>query len=322
MVLALFRPLEIAVKHTAVIAAALALGATLPSAPAQAQNMRSFVSGLGSDSNPCTRIAPCRTFQVAHNNTSAGGEIDVLDSAGYGSLVISKPISIVNDGVGAAGVLAPSGGTGIKVQAGPNDKINLRGLTIEGAGVGFRGIEFDSGGTLSIVDCFVRNFGGDGIILQPNSNSTVWISNTISSDNGITGINIVVLSTVAFGAYLDRTTTNNNTYGVHANNIAPNGANMVVSVSNSVSNNNSSYAYFAAAGLLNLQNVFYSATTNSAAGSNTVHVANSASGPALLVMSRSTGGDVVCDSNANVITYGNNEVPGFFFCTLLPSSLR
>ena len=62
---------------------------------------RTFVSGLGSDANPCTRTAPCRTFQVAHNAVDANGEVLALDSAGYGTLTITKNVTISGDGVEA-----------------------------------------------------------------------------------------------------------------------------------------------------------------------------------------------------------------------------
>jgi hypothetical protein len=99
--------------------------------PAYAQNARSFVSGHGLDTNACTLAAPCRTLAHAFSLTNASGEIDVLDPAGYGSLTINKAISIVNDGVGTAGVIVPSGGVGITINAGPNDAVSLRGLSVE-----------------------------------------------------------------------------------------------------------------------------------------------------------------------------------------------
>src|ERR1035437_7279007 len=86
--------------------------------PAQAQNARSFVSGHGLDTNACTLAAPCRTLAHAFSLTNAGGEIDVLDPVGYGSLTINKAMSSVNDGVGTAGVIVPSGGVGITINAG------------------------------------------------------------------------------------------------------------------------------------------------------------------------------------------------------------
>jgi hypothetical protein len=56
-----------------------------------------------------------RTFAVAFTRTNAGGEIDLLDTAGYGPLTINKAISIVNDRA-IAGVLAPSLGPAITNQ--------------------------------------------------------------------------------------------------------------------------------------------------------------------------------------------------------------
>src|SRR5215510_642454 len=97
--------------------------------PAQAQPTRVFVAAQGSDSNPCTFALPCRTFQHAHDVVAAKGEIDVLDPAGYGALSITKAISI--QGHGFAG-LAVTSGNGISISAGANDKINLRGLLIDG----------------------------------------------------------------------------------------------------------------------------------------------------------------------------------------------
>src|SRR6266568_2915360 len=58
---------------------------------AQAQ-ARVFVSGLGSDSNPCSRTSPCRTFQHGHDVVAAGGEVIALDSAGYGGVSITKSV--------------------------------------------------------------------------------------------------------------------------------------------------------------------------------------------------------------------------------------
>jgi hypothetical protein len=64
--------------------AGAALAFALAVAPAHAQQARSFVSAaLGNDANApnCLRTAPCKTFQVAHDNTLANGEITVLKRA-------------------------------------------------------------------------------------------------------------------------------------------------------------------------------------------------------------------------------------------------
>src|SRR5664279_393117 len=104
-------------KIIAAFAVGLALAGTLSTAPAMAQNARSFVSPTGNDAAACTLAAPCRTFAAAFVLTNAGGEIAVLGTAGYGTLTINKAISIVNGGGFEAGIAVPSGGIGIIITA-------------------------------------------------------------------------------------------------------------------------------------------------------------------------------------------------------------
>jgi hypothetical protein len=125
------------------IAVAFFTIAALQSPPALAQS-RVFVAAQGSDSNPCTFALPCRTFQHAHDAVAAGGEIDVLDPAGYGTLNITKAISV--QGHGFAGIAAANGADGIEINAGANDKIGPRGMLIDGVGIGGSGILFNTGG--------------------------------------------------------------------------------------------------------------------------------------------------------------------------------
>jgi hypothetical protein len=172
-------------NHAAiVIAAGLALAASLPLASAQAQSARSFVSGQGLDTNACTLAARCRTFAVAFAHTNAGGEIDVLDPAGYGTLTITHAISIVNDGVGTAGIQVPDSSAGITINAGPNDVINLRGLIIDGNRAGNNnGVAFNTGGSLNIQNCVFRNLLR-GIRFAPAASSKLFVSSTLISDSG------------------------------------------------------------------------------------------------------------------------------------------
>ena len=128
-----------------VLAVALAGMSNVDPAAAQA---RVFVGAQGSDSNACTFTAPCRTFQHAHDVVAAGGEIDVLDPAGYGSLIIFKSISI--QGHGYAGISVPHNGIGVFIVAGSTDIISLNGLLIDGGGAGYAGIEFAIGQSLSV----------------------------------------------------------------------------------------------------------------------------------------------------------------------------
>src|SRR5476649_2443855 len=93
-------------KTTAISIVAALAALALPAASLAAS--RAWVSGHGVDQAGCgAPTAPCRSLQYAHDHiVAAGGEIDILDPAGYGAITITKAISIVNDGVGTAGVQA------------------------------------------------------------------------------------------------------------------------------------------------------------------------------------------------------------------------
>jgi hypothetical protein len=148
----------------------------------QAQVQRTFVSGLGTDGNPCSRTSPCRTFSQAIMGTSAGGEVIVLDSAGYGAFSINKSVSVIAPQGVYAGISVFSGRDGIDINAGPSDVVILRGLTINSQG-GENGIVFSSGGTLHIEGCVVNGFASRaGIsILSPGN---IVVKDTIARGNG------------------------------------------------------------------------------------------------------------------------------------------
>jgi uncharacterized membrane protein len=84
---------------------------------AHAQATRTWISGVGDDANPCSRTAPCKTFAGAISKTSAGGEIDNLDTGGFGALTITKAITLDGGGGGVASILV-AGTNGITVAAG------------------------------------------------------------------------------------------------------------------------------------------------------------------------------------------------------------
>src|SRR6188508_960576 len=84
----------------------------LPIAPAQAT--RTWVSGVGDDANPCSRTAPCKTFAGAISKTAVAGEIDCLDSGGFGAVTITKSITI---DCGYTGGILSAGTTGVIVNA-------------------------------------------------------------------------------------------------------------------------------------------------------------------------------------------------------------
>jgi hypothetical protein len=148
---------------------------------AHAQATRTWVSGVGDDANPCSRTAPCKTFAGAISKTAAGGEIDALDPAGFGTVTITKGITIDGGGGIVASVLA-SGTNGITVNAGPNDVVVLRNLSINGAPNGINGINHVNGGSLYVQKCSVLGFS-NGINAAPAGVARVTISDTTVANN-------------------------------------------------------------------------------------------------------------------------------------------
>ena len=160
-------------------------------ASAQAQYVRTCVSANGNDANSCHCSTPCRTFQRAHDQTLTDGELTVLDAGGYGPVTITKSISIVNDGVGEASIQVSGGTVGITVNAPASGYVNLRGITIQGVGFGASvGLRFNTGFTLTMTNCVVRNHTADGIQLLPQASSNLAVSNTLAGDNGGSGIRV------------------------------------------------------------------------------------------------------------------------------------
>src|ERR1700684_1759263 len=91
---------------SAILGALFVVGLAI--APAHAQATRTWISGVGDDANPCSRTAPCKTFAGAISKTAAGGEIDVLDPGGFGTVTITKAITI-DGNTGAIGSIISSG---------------------------------------------------------------------------------------------------------------------------------------------------------------------------------------------------------------------
>jgi len=183
---------------------------------AQAQQARAWISGInGDDLNPCSRTAPCRTFQGAIAKTSAGGEIDLLDPHGAGQVSINKSITI-DGGNGQGANINASGVNGIVISTGT---VILRNLRINGGGTGLDGILVKGSGRLLIENCEIYGFASHGIAIEiSGGTSQVVINNTRIFGNGQGGIQVkpsgggttvsvreVVTAGNAFGIGLDTT---------------------------------------------------------------------------------------------------------------------
>jgi hypothetical protein len=164
------------------VAAALASSLAPPSTAATAQ--RTFVAASGANNPACSLVAPCRDFASAITATSAGGEIIVLESGGYGTVTIGKTVSIIASPGIYAGISVFSG-TGITINA-PAATVVLRGLSINGQG-GSRGIDVQAAARVRIEGCVVSHLAAEGIN-DVAAGSELIVLDTIVRDNGGSGI--------------------------------------------------------------------------------------------------------------------------------------
>ncbi len=147
---------------------------------------RTFVASAGDDVNAgvsCRLTAPCRSFSVAIGQTRPGGEVLVLDSAGYGPVTITQAVSIIAPAGVYAGVSVFSG-DGVTVNAGTSDTVVLRGLTITGVG-GANGVVVNTAGSVDVGRVEISGFSGDGI--KFNDGNTLILRDSISRQNGHNG---------------------------------------------------------------------------------------------------------------------------------------
>ncbi len=125
-------------------------------AAAQATVLRAFVSSTGSDGNigaNCVQATPCKTFAVAIGAVTAGGELIVLDTSGYGPLVVNKAITIAAVPGATAFVVAATGTAGFTIGAGATDLVVLRNINFNGANAASTtGVQHNSG-KLEVYDC-------------------------------------------------------------------------------------------------------------------------------------------------------------------------
>jgi Right handed beta helix region len=167
--------------------------ATIASIFAQAQATRTWISGVGDDVNPCSRTAPCKTFAGAISKTAVGGEINCLDPGGFGTVTITKSITL--DCSGTFGSILASGTNGIVINitdTGDAIKtVRIRGLSINGAGsggpTGLNGVRIISAAKVFIENVVIDGFTKNGISIENTVGTQVSIyrSNIRNNDIGI-----------------------------------------------------------------------------------------------------------------------------------------
>jgi hypothetical protein len=173
----------------AAIAAPLSVGLTTQ---ASAQATRTWVSGTGSDANPCSRTAPCQTFSGALSKTAAAGEINAIDPGGFGTLNITKSITI--DGGGTMASLLSVNTNGVIVN-GAGILVTLRNIVINGGnGTTGNGIRILQAGAVNIDNVQIENQNATGLDTQGRG---------ISIETATAGVRVTVTNSqiVNFGRY-------------------------------------------------------------------------------------------------------------------------
>ncbi len=150
--------------------------------PAGAAGQRSFVSTSGVDNPACSIASPCRSFGAAITATSAGGEVIVLNSGGYGPVTIAQSVSIIAPPGVYAGI-SVSSGDGVTVTTASTDVVTLRGLTINNIGTGANGINFNGVGRLQVADIGATGFGSAGLRFAPSALSELVVERSNFSGN-------------------------------------------------------------------------------------------------------------------------------------------
>lgn len=266
-------------------------------APASAAD-RTFVASFGSDADPCSRTAPCQTFNGALLKTTAGGEIDCLDSGGFGSVTIDRAVTIDCNGVGGS-ILATGGNTAITVNTGPNDRVILRHLNLSGIGTGAFGIRFLAGLHLVVENVKIANFANAAIEVNKSTSGNIYIRDAVIS-HVPTGIRLST-TTGAIKAQIDNTRIDSVTNGLDVTT-----SGVVASISNSVVTDASG------AGLLTSGAGFINAS-RSVLARNGVGANSNASGGSIRISSNAfddNGADIAFANGGTVSSAGNNTVIG------------
>jgi len=149
--------------------------------------VRVFVASTGADVNVasgCALATPCRTFANALPAVAPGGEVVVLDTAGYGPAAITQSVSIVAPKGVFAGVFVPSNADGFRINA-PGASVVLKGLSIIGDFTGANGINILSAQSVRVEDCeFEKLTNGISYGAAPTALSALTVAGSTFVFNG------------------------------------------------------------------------------------------------------------------------------------------
>ena len=146
---------------------------------------RVYVASYGSDINDCrVIIAPCRSFTAALALTTGNWDIVPLDSAGYGTVTITTPVTISAPPGLYVGVTA-SAGAAITIDT--TGRVVLRGLTLNGLG-GVSAIAIVNSDDVTIDSLDIAGFSGDAVVVESGAMGTITIRDSVIQRSGGAGV--------------------------------------------------------------------------------------------------------------------------------------
>ena len=169
----------------------IALGLLILAAPANAQFL-TFVSATGNDANTCfVQAAPCKTLQRGINQTSPGGELRLLSSL-VSNGFINKSMTVEGGYNTVIGTIAVNNASAI---------VRFRRLNLNGVNGFPTGFNLINAAAVHIEECSVERYTGDGILLASGVSTELFISSSVSRDNGSDGLDIGGPTTAKLSVY-------------------------------------------------------------------------------------------------------------------------
>ena len=297
----------------------IAVALILLVAPANAQATRTFVSATGDDVNPCSRTAPCKTFAGALSKTFINGEIDCLDLGGYGTISITKSITIDCTGTFGSILRAARPASSSTFRSARTIRtcsvVRLRGISINGPGAsgtigtrtGIDGIRVLSATSVFVEDTVISEFSQQGIEVAAAATTALTLDNVVIRNTNVSGVTLATSSGEVVASF---------------NNVRIDGTPLALSAANNVRanirgvnlpHNTTGIQTSGVNNIINAENVMISFATTGIIGSagSTVRVSNS------VITQNTTGvgnGGSLVSMSGNSLT--GNTVNGAFNSTV------
>src|SRR5258708_738308 len=203
-------------RRIALLTIAVGLFVSSSVAPSHATVYQSFISSTGNDANSCSRTCPCLTLAGAIANTQPGGEVKCIDVPGPLGNPVTIPQSVEINCSGVEATFFHGAAPGIVINLNTNDvlqTVRLRGLSLNGAFVGARGISIVAAKTVILENMEITAEVGQGIADVRTTGGLLVIKNSLIAKT--VGAGIAIAATGGpHGATLENLRSFSNGFGL------------------------------------------------------------------------------------------------------------